>query len=519
MTKGAVLTQTSYESAARRHIVSPLLGGELRTALARGVDHGTVLARIREESGWTPRYAFMVAMSAGIAVLGLLLSSPAVVIGAMLISPLMNPILGLGFSLTLFDFAEMRRSLIALATGSLSAVLFTALIVLLSPLKATTPEILARTRPNLFDLLVALFAALAGTFAIIRGRGETITGVAIATALMPPLAVVGYGLATWNLPVLTGSFALFATNFVTIALSAMIMARLYGFGHALSSHQGWLQTVLLVLVFVAMAIPLGISLTRIAREALITSEARTALNAQFGPRARVTQLAIDFDAKPITIRAVVIAPRSASIPVGKVTKLLQNRLDRKLALQLDQVLLAPGASALDAQRTELQKAKDDAAARQEGDRVSRIVGLAAGVDPDLVTIDRAHRRAQAAATSLAGADLATYKALEDRAAAATDGWEVWIVPPFQPLPQVEFADGDDQLSDAARNAVSLAAWAVRRWNVPGVGVPGLPSAPSSGRPLLPERRARAVADLLLADGVSVRAAPAAGRTLRLVIGQ
>ena len=82
--------------------------------------------------------------------------------------------------------------------GAGAALLFSALIVLFSPLKAATPEILSRTRPNLFDLLVALFAALAGTFAIIRGRGETIVGVAIATALMPPLAVVGYGLATWN---------------------------------------------------------------------------------------------------------------------------------------------------------------------------------------------------------------------------------------------------------------------------------------------------------------------------------
>src|SRR5665213_1180621 len=82
-----------------------------RRNLVGSVDHDEVIARIVEESGWTPRYVFMTMMSAGIAILGLLLSSPAVVIGAMLISPLMGPILGLGFSLTLFDFAETRRSL------------------------------------------------------------------------------------------------------------------------------------------------------------------------------------------------------------------------------------------------------------------------------------------------------------------------------------------------------------------------------------------------------------------------
>ena len=195
-----------------------LLAAWWRRVFIADVDHDRVITRIKEESGFSARFAFMIAMSAGIAVLGLLLSSPAVVIGAMLISPLMNPILGLGFGLTLFDFSEVRRALAALVGGAVLAVAFTALIVMVSPLKEQTAEILARTRPNLFDLLVALFAALAGSFAIIRGRGETIVGVAIATALMPPLAVVGYGLATWNLPVLGGSLALFVTNFVTIAL-------------------------------------------------------------------------------------------------------------------------------------------------------------------------------------------------------------------------------------------------------------------------------------------------------------
>ena len=101
-----------------------------RGDIVGSVDHERVVERIIDDSGWSPRYLFMTMMSAGIAVLGLLLSSPAVVIGAMLISPLMSPILGLGFSLALFDFAEMRRSLTALAIGSAAAVAFTALIVL-----------------------------------------------------------------------------------------------------------------------------------------------------------------------------------------------------------------------------------------------------------------------------------------------------------------------------------------------------------------------------------------------------
>lgn len=170
-------TGTTFSKRAETRLEHVALYRWWRRAMVGNVDHEAIIERIVAESVWSPRYLFMTMMSAGIAVLGLLLSSPAVVIGAMLISPLMSPILGLGFSLALFDFAEMRRALIALAAGSACAVAFTATIVLLSPLQAATAEIIARTRPNLFDLVVALFAALAGTFAIIRGRGAKVVAV------------------------------------------------------------------------------------------------------------------------------------------------------------------------------------------------------------------------------------------------------------------------------------------------------------------------------------------------------
>jgi uncharacterized hydrophobic protein (TIGR00271 family) len=488
-----------------------------RSALLGDVDHPRVVTRIVEESGWTPRYAFMILMSGGIAVLGLLLSSPAVVIGAMLISPLMSPILGLGFGLAMFDFVEMRRSLTALAIGSLLAVGFTALIVIASPLKAPTTEILARTRPNLFDLLVALFAALAGSFAIIRGRGETITGVAIATALMPPLAVVGYGLATWNMAVLAGSVALFATNFVTIALAATMMARLYGFGHQLSSRQTWLQTWLLIFVFIAMAIPLAISLAQIARESLVLSQVRALLTERFGEKSRVTQLDIDFDAEPISVRSVVIAPEATRRSQSDVDRFLEARLGRPIALQLDQVLMAPGASALDAQRTELQQAKDVAAAAQrEGDEVARLVALAAGVPIQAVTLDRDHRRVEASATALDGASLATYQALEQRITAAIDGWTVQIHPPLGELPVIAFADGADALDASSQSGVRLSAWAARRWNVPALGVPGLPIGTPPARPTLAQRRGLAIAELLQRSGIRSEPLPPAGQRFRLV---
>lgn len=486
-----------------------------RTIVAR-VDHEAVVARIVEESGWSPRFAFMTMMSAGIAVLGLLLSSPAVVIGAMLISPLMNPILGFGFSLALFDFRELRRSLKALAIGSTAAVAFTALIVLVSPLQAPTAEIVARTRPNLFDLAVALFAALAGSFAIIRGRGETIVGVAIATALMPPLAVVGYGIATRNMPVGAGAFALFVTNFITIALSATLMARFYGFGHHLSRRQSWTQTILLTLVFVVMAVPLAISLNRIGREAVAVSQTRTLLSERFGAEARVTQLDLDFAVKPLIVRAVVIAPRGAMQKTPALQEALADRLGRPIRLDLDQILLEPGAGALEAQREELRQAGDFA--KQEAERsasLARMVSLITGVAADDVTVDRDHHRIIASANALPGASLGTYRVLEARAAAEDTGWSIMVVPPQSPLPQIAFADNVDTLDAAARTAVATSIWAAKRWNMPALGVPGLPTGAPPARPNLTQRRALAIATVLQSQGIRAVAMPAAGQRFAL----
>ena len=485
-----------------------------RVRVVARVEHEAVVTRILEESGWSPRYAFMTMMSAGIAVLGLLLSSPAVVIGAMLISPLMSPILGLGFSLALFDFREMRRAVTALVIGAVAAVLFTALIVLISPLKAPTAEILSRTRPNLFDLVIALFASLAGSFAIIRGKGDTIVGVAIATALMPPLAVVGFGLATWNLPILGGALALFFTNLVTIALSATIMARYYGFGHSLSSQQSWTQTILLLLVFIAMAIPLGISLSRIAREAVAVSQARSYLSDAFGAQSRVTQLDLDFERKPVSVRAIVIAPRSRAISSDTAKAGLSKAIGRPLTLQLDEVLLDPHAGALDRQRAELKAAEESKDADAAGAEMTRLVAFAAGVRPDAVMVDQGHQRATVAAAALPGATLATYHALEQRVQQSSPGWHVVLVPPFSALPMIRFADGSDTLDQAGDESVGLSAWAAKRWNIATLSVPGLPSAPTV-HPLLDARRALAIASLLQSRGIASVAAPASGQAFRL----
>lgn len=231
-----------------------------RTQIVEPVDHAGIVSEVLPDAYLSRRYLFMITVACGIAMLGLLQNSPAVIIGAMLISPLMGPIMGLGFSLCVLDFDSMRRTMVALMAGVALALAISALITHLSPLHEATPEILARTRPNLFDLLVAIFSGLAGAYTTIKRKGEAIVGVAIATALMPPLAVAGYGMAIGNVKIATGAAFLFMTNLLAISLCTTMMARWYGFGARNRPAQTLFQSTLVIVTFALISIPLAFAL-------------------------------------------------------------------------------------------------------------------------------------------------------------------------------------------------------------------------------------------------------------------
>lgn len=401
----------------------------------------------------------MILMSAGIAILGLLQSSPAVVIGAMLLSPLMSPIIGGGFALAVGDAKELKRCLITLAAGSIVAVLFTALIVFLSPIQTVTSEIAARTRPNLFDLFIALFSALAGAYAMIRGKEGTIVGVAIATALMPPLAVVGFGLATFNWPVFAGALMLFFTNFMTIGLSAAVMARLYGFHTSLTPDQTRMQVYGILAALVVLAIPLGWSLRQIAWEANASRLANSVIQDEFGPKARISQVDLDYDSKPVAVTASVLTPAFNAGAERDAQARLSEALGVAVTVEINQYRVGTDANA--AQAAELaaarQKAQAETRDRQVGE-LTTTLAMMANVPPDQVLVDREHRHAVARAKPIPGATLATYRALEARVAAAAPGWTIELRPPALPLPDISF--DEDGRPDAEQ--LSLLTWAASR---------------------------------------------------------
>ena len=438
----------------------PLVGWWHRCVI-RTVDHRAVIEAVDVEARWSGHYAFMTMMSAGIAVLGLLLSSPAVVIGAMLISPLMGPIIGFGFGLALFSARRIRRTLVTIGAGAMLAVLFCAVIVALSPLQSVTEEIAARTRPNLFDLMVATFSGLAGTYAMIRGRQGAIVGVAIAVAVMPPLAVMGFGLATFNWTVFWGSTFLFFTNLMAIGVMAALLARLYGFGHRLSPSQSGLQAAVIVGTMIALSIPLGLALRQIAWEAVASRHTRDVIAARFGDRARVDQVAIDYDARPVRISATVLTPTFQAGAEQVAGRLLTAVLKRPVEVTIEQLRV----STAEAETYQLASARAGERAERRAGRVAERLALIAGVAPDAILIDRSGSRAVVRATPLPGATLATYRQLEARVADAESGWQVNLVPPVAALTPVTFGD-DGEPDGVGREAIATAIWAARRLQLP-----------------------------------------------------
>ena len=174
---------------------------------------------------------FILACAIIIASVGLNVNSIPVIIGAMLISPVMGPIIGFGFSLGVQDRQLLKDSVRNFGVMVLISILASAVYFLLSPLKLDNPtELLARTNPTIYDVLIALFGGFAGILESSRKeRGTVLSGVAIATALMPPLCTIGYGIAMLKLSYILGAFYLFVINSIFIALATFIGVKYLGY--------------------------------------------------------------------------------------------------------------------------------------------------------------------------------------------------------------------------------------------------------------------------------------------------
>ena len=226
--------------------------------LKKGVDTQATITDIKQNSSLAGANAWMLMCSIVIASIGLSQNSQALIIGAMLISPLMSPILGIGVSIGINDMVTLRNSLSHFAIAIVIAVFTSYIYFELTPFDEITSEISARTKPTFLDIFVAIFGGFAGIISIARKDvSTTLPGVAIATALMPPLCVTGFGLAHGEWETASAAFYLFFLNTFFVALATYLIVRFLDFPyrHYLNLKKERLNIALIIGSSLALMIP------------------------------------------------------------------------------------------------------------------------------------------------------------------------------------------------------------------------------------------------------------------------
>ena len=421
---------------------------------------------VQEDGVLTSGYVFMCALSSGIATLGLLQSSVAVVIGAMLISPLMGPIAALGFGFASLDGHRIKDAIRVVIIGAAIGVITALVITWVSPIRNVTSEIVARTQPTLLDLAIALLSGLAGGYATVRQKGGTAIGVAIATALMPPLATIGYGIGVANWEFAGGAFLLFLTNLAAIAFSFALVARVSSVARPLSRVEltpGYIAAG--IAAFIALATPLGLTLVRVSREtrARSTTRAVIARELQVSP-GKIAQLEVKWPLRgDLSIDAVVIEPTFRANAQQMVDSSLQRAFSVKPNINLQQIVAGDNG--------EQTRAMIDAAMERNA------AGIAKDVPPfvhilnkvrlpvQAVWVDRGARVVYVSPADAPSWSVADYQLTEVAANTDVGSWKVHVIPPVSRTLSVPFPNGSAVADSNTVKAESAALWALQRWGM------------------------------------------------------
>jgi uncharacterized hydrophobic protein (TIGR00271 family) len=400
----------------------------------------------------------------------------------------MSPIAALGFGFASIDGQRIRDAARVVLVGAAIGILTGVLITWLSPIRNATPEILARTQPTLLDLAVALFSGVAGGYATVIRKGGTAIGVAIATALMPPLATLGYGLGVLQIGFALGALLLFLTNLAAIAFAFAVVARLSGAARPMYRVE-WTPRYVAILIaaFVALAVPLSMTLVRITQEASMRNAARDAIRTVTGTDAtRIAQLDV---AWPLfgdpSVEALVITPKYTANAEQVASELLSERMGDDVSIKLQQVMAADLQSQT---RAMVDAAMERTAAGIAADVPPfDAIRNAIGLPTRSLWTNRAQRMVYVEPVPAPEWSLADYRVIEKRATRADDKWTVRIVPPpsasltvILPQPEPEATEGEPKPAPARRDAlpdnavpIDLTVWALQRW---GMGRVALSSA-------------------------------------------
>ena len=279
------------------HHLSEALRSFLRSRFDLSADKASeeeVVDNIRKGVEFKGTNLWVLIFATFVASLGLNVNSTAVIIGAMLISPLMGPIMGMGLSVGINDFELLKRSLRNFGFMVLASIFTSTLYFFISPLSGAQSELLARTTPTTYDVLIALFGGLAGIVAQSRkDRTSTvIPGVAIATALMPPLCTAGFGLATLQFKYFIGAFYLFCINTVFIAIATFIVVRFlhYSKKEFVDKNREMRVRRSILLIVLVTIIPSVVIGYRIVKRSLFENDVKRYVNTVFQfPKTKVIE--------------------------------------------------------------------------------------------------------------------------------------------------------------------------------------------------------------------------------------
>lgn len=270
-------------------------------------------------------FHFLLGISSIIATLGLLANSVAIIIGAMIIAPLIGPITGIAYSTTIANRRLLRRSVLTLTSGVILTVIIAWMTAIAINLKTVTPEILVRTNPTLLDLGIALAAGSAGAFANSRRRiADALPGVAIAVALVPPLSVVGIGLALGEQYLAVGALLLFLTNLTGIVFSGVIIFLCQSYGSIQRARQGLIFAICVLFI---LGLPLSLSL----RNLIIQNNVRYSVNEIIRDR---TTIFADSE-----IRSIEVKPQNNFMAIEMEVATPPNSISRQQLAEVRQQLI------------------------------------------------------------------------------------------------------------------------------------------------------------------------------------
>ena len=225
---------------------------------------------LRENSKTTSIYVVMMILSTLIATFGLFANSSPVIIGAMILAPIISPIVSFAMGMVRYDTNMLKRGIITILIGTGVSLLFSSGVTLIIPIKLITSEIDARLSPTLLDMGIAVASGVAAAYAHAKeGIAKSLAGVAIAVALVPPLAVSGIGIGWWDWQGFSGAFLLYLTNLAGIIMFAGITFLILGFAPFKRAKLGLVYTLILIGM---VMVPLSLSFNRIKKEASITRE-------------------------------------------------------------------------------------------------------------------------------------------------------------------------------------------------------------------------------------------------------